>query len=72
MLIGNASADVGVFGSSRFGSAQWAEPLDTDNDGVSDSNDAFPTDPSETSDFDLDGSGIFNIFCGFFVGYLCT
>jgi hypothetical protein len=57
MLIGNASADVGVFGSSRFGSAQWAEPLDTDNDGVSDSNDAFPTDPSETSDFDLDGIG---------------
>ena len=53
----NASADVGVFGTSRFGSADWAEPLDTDNDGVSDSNDVFPNDPTETSDFDGDGIG---------------
>jgi hypothetical protein len=57
MLMSNAGADVGVFGTSRFGSADWAEPLDTDNDGVSDSNDVFPNDPTETSDFDGDGIG---------------
>ena len=56
-LVNNVAADVGVFGTSRFGSAQWAEPLDTDNDGVSDSNDVFPNDPTETSDFDGDGIG---------------
>jgi len=56
-LANNVVADVGVFGTSRFGSAQWAEPLDTDNDGVSDSNDVFPNDPTETSDFDGDGIG---------------
>ena len=58
MLLSNAGADVGVFGTSRFGSADWAEPLDTDNDGVSDSNDVFPNDPTETSDFDGDGNTI--------------
>ena len=30
---------------------------DDDNDGVRDENDAFPLDPSETSDYDGDGSG---------------
>ena len=47
----------GIFGTSRFGSAQWAAPLDTDGDGVPDSSDVFPNDPSETSDFDGDGLG---------------
>ena len=31
--------------------------LDTDSDGVSDTNDAFPTDPTQNSDSDLDGYG---------------
>ena len=30
---------------------------DTDNDGVTDAYDAFPEDPEESSDFDLDGTG---------------
>ena len=32
-------------------------PTDTDGDGVSDSNDAFPNDPNETTDTDGDGTG---------------
>ena len=55
--VSNASADVGVFGISRFGSAVWAGPLDSDNDGVADSSDVAPFDPLETSDFDGDGIG---------------
>ncbi|MCH6259180.1 hypothetical protein MLD52_21665, partial [Puniceicoccaceae bacterium K14] len=31
--------------------------VDTDNDGVGDDSDAFPTDPAEWFDFDMDGTG---------------
>ena len=51
------AAEVGVFGSSKFGEAVWGAPKDSDSDGVPDTSDAFPFDPTETADSDSDSVG---------------
>jgi hypothetical protein len=51
------AAEVGVFGSSKFGEAVWGAPKDSDSDGVPDTSDAFPFDPTETDDSDRDSVG---------------
>ena len=51
------AAEVGVFGSSKFGEAVWGAPKDSDSDGVPDSSDAFPFDPLEAADSDSDSVG---------------
>lgn len=51
------AAEVGVFGSSKFGDAVWGAPKDSDSDGVPDTSDAFPFDPTETADSDSDSVG---------------
>jgi hypothetical protein len=49
--------DVGVVVTDIAISAAPAGPVDSDNDGVSDDEDAFPNDASETVDSDNDGVG---------------
>ncbi|MDA9008037.1 hypothetical protein N9J18_02235, partial [Porticoccaceae bacterium] len=49
--------DVGVVVSDIAISAAPAGPVDSDNDGVNDDEDAFPNDASETADSDNDGTG---------------
>ena len=51
------AADVGVFDSSKFDEALWGAPKDSDSDGVPDTSDAFPFDPTETADSDSDSVG---------------
>ncbi len=51
------AAEVGVFDSSKFDEALWGAPKDSDSDGVPDSSDAFPFDPTETADSDFDSVG---------------
>lgn len=41
----------------RFQVARYTSGIDSDNDGVEDSTDAFPNDPTETLDTDGDGTG---------------
>ncbi|GIR34284.1 MAG: hypothetical protein CM15mP47_5100 [Methanobacteriota archaeon] len=43
--------------SGQQSSSLYYLDLDTDSDGVSDTNDVFPTDPTQNSDSDLDGYG---------------
>ena len=49
--------DVGVVVTDIAISAAPAGPVDSDNDGVNDDEDAFPNDASETADSDNDGVG---------------
>ncbi|MDA7760609.1 hypothetical protein N8909_01065, partial [bacterium] len=49
--------DVGVVVTDIAISAAPAGPVDSDNDGVNDDEDAFPNDASETADSDNDGTG---------------
>ncbi len=49
--------DVGVVVTDIAISAAPAGPVDSDNDGVNDDEDAFPNDASETADTDNDGVG---------------
>ena len=49
--------DVGVVVTDIAISAAPAGPVDSDNDGVNDDEDAFPNDASETADTDNDGTG---------------
>jgi len=55
--IDNVSLTAGHTGTVNLGSSQPAGPVDTDNDGVNDDEDAFPNDASETVDSDNDGVG---------------
>ncbi|MBL1275522.1 MAG: thrombospondin type 3 repeat-containing protein [Ectothiorhodospiraceae bacterium] len=49
----------GVSGSDAISACDEAPPplVDSDGDGVPDSNDAFPNDPTESNDSDMDGIG---------------
>ncbi|NLS13959.1 hypothetical protein HGP28_13785 [Vibrio sp. SM6] len=54
------SASDGTLGTDlviELNAVSDSAPLDSDNDGVIDENDAFPTDPDETKDTDGDGIG---------------
>ena len=49
------AAEVGVFGSSKYGGSVWGSSNDSDGDGVPNSSDAFPGDPAASKDTDKDG-----------------
>ena len=57
----SASSDVLIWGSGTWDQTHWASSTatsqDWDGDGEDNLDDAFPLDPSETMDTDLDGIG---------------